>query len=82
MTVANAPAYRSKVYELFGGLDKCQIGFYEISPLQSKRDFCLNLKKVSSLLSPWGKYCKTFFDRNLRIFEISWSVCPWQAFIA
>jgi hypothetical protein len=23
---------------------------------------------------------KTFYGRILRIFEISWSVCPWQAF--
>jgi hypothetical protein len=51
MTVANAPAYRSKVYELFGGLDKCQIGFDEISPLQSKRDFCLKLNKKSFILT-------------------------------
>jgi hypothetical protein len=29
-----------------------------------------------------GLYFKTFYNRNLRIFVISKSVCPWQAFLA
>jgi hypothetical protein len=29
-----------------------------------------------------GLHYKTFYGRNLRIFIISWSVCPWQAFPA
>ncbi len=28
---------------------------------------------------PWGLYYKTFYGRNLKIFLISLSVCPWQA---
>jgi len=30
--------------------------------------------------APKGLYYKTFYGRNLRIFTISSSVCPWQAF--
>ncbi len=30
----------------------------------------------------WGLYYKTYYGRNLRIFVISLSVCPWQAFPA
>ncbi len=33
-------------------------------------------------LDPGGLYYKTFYSRNLRIFIISQSVCPWQAFTA
>jgi hypothetical protein len=29
-----------------------------------------------------GLYYKTFYGRNLQIFVISYSVCPWQAFQA
>jgi hypothetical protein len=29
-----------------------------------------------------GQYYKAFYGRNLRIFVISYSVCPWQAFPA
>jgi len=29
-----------------------------------------------------GQCYKTFYVRNLRIFVISWSVCPWQGFPA
>jgi hypothetical protein len=28
---------------------------------------------------PRGQSYKTFYGRNLRIFVISYSVCPWQA---
>ncbi len=31
---------------------------------------------------PWGQCYKTIFLRNLQIFVISWSGCPWQAFPA
>ncbi len=27
-----------------------------------------------------GMYYKTFYNHNLQIFVISYSVCPWQAF--
>jgi hypothetical protein len=27
----------------------------------------------------WCQRYKTFYDRNLRMFLISYSVCPWQA---
>jgi hypothetical protein len=30
----------------------------------------------------WGQSYKTIYGRNLRIFVISWSVRPWQAFAA
>jgi S-adenosylhomocysteine hydrolase len=30
----------------------------------------------------WGQSYKTFYGRNLPIFVMSWSVCPWQAFPA
>ncbi len=30
----------------------------------------------------WGQSYETFYGRNLPIFEISQSVCPWQAFPA
>jgi len=29
-----------------------------------------------------GLYYKTYYGRNLQIFMISLSVCPWQAFSA
>jgi hypothetical protein len=29
-----------------------------------------------------GLYYKTFYGRNLQIFAISYSVCPWQALLA
>jgi hypothetical protein len=32
--------------------------------------------------SHWGLYHKTFYRRNLRIFVISYSVCPWLASLA
>ncbi len=30
-------------------------------------------------IQPWSMYYKTFYGRNLQIFVISQSVCPWQA---
>jgi len=38
--------------------------------------FCQNINDT------WGLYYKTFYGRNLHIFVISQSVCPWQAFPA
>ncbi len=38
-------------------------------------------KKFSNIGS-WGLYYKTFYGRNLQIFVMSYSVCPWQAFPA
>jgi hypothetical protein len=35
-----------------------------------------------NIIFPWGMYYKTFYRRNLQIFVISWSVCPWQAYPA
>ncbi len=38
-----------------------------------------------NILKDWlhgGLYYKAFYGCNLRIFVISWSVCPWQAFPA
>ncbi len=40
----------------------------------------LDVSKTCKLTT--GLYYKTSYDRNLRIFVISWSVCPWQAFPA
>ncbi len=31
-------------------------------------------------LNPWVQCYKTFYVHNLRMFVLSWSVCPWQAF--
>ncbi len=43
----------------------------------------LNLTAPVLLLNPFrGLYYKIFYGRNLRIFVISSSVCPWQAFPA
>ncbi len=44
----------------------------------------LELSKVRSSVVVFcrGLYYKTFFGRNLKIFTISYSVCPWQAFPA
>ncbi len=39
-------------------------------------------RKMFYKISPWGQCYKIFFVRNLRIFVISQSVCPWQAFQA
>jgi hypothetical protein len=33
-------------------------------------------------LGSMGRYYKTFYGRNLRIFNITESACPWQAFPA
>jgi hypothetical protein len=33
-------------------------------------------------IGPWPLYYKTFYGRNLRMFVISYGVCPWQAFQA
>ncbi len=39
---------------------------------------CYLLKRIAL----WSRWYKTFFVCNLRSFVISWSVCPWQAFLA
>ncbi len=39
---------------------------------------CKNVYNIGS----WDLYYKTFYVRNLRIFVMSYSVCPWQAFPA
>jgi hypothetical protein len=36
----------------------------------------------SDLTLIWGQCYKTFYVRNLRIFILSYSVCPWQGFPA
>ncbi len=33
-------------------------------------------------IGPWCQSYMIFYFRNLRMFAISWSVCPWQAFPA
>ncbi len=40
--------------------------------------FMVGIKKIS-VESTWAQFYETFYDRNLRIFVISQSVCPWQA---
>ena len=37
---------------------------------------------VVNFFNTWVQCFKTFYVRNLRFFLISWSVCPWQAFLA
>jgi hypothetical protein len=37
------------------------------------------IKKQIGVINIRGLDYKTFYDPNLRIFVISWSVCPWQA---
>jgi hypothetical protein len=46
--------------------------------------FELNKNKLFATFPPKckGQSYKTFYGCNLRIFVISWSVCPWQAFPA
>ncbi len=36
----------------------------------------------SGILTNWGRCQKTFYGRKLRLFIISQSICPWQAFPA
>jgi hypothetical protein len=33
-----------------------------------------------NVVAPRAQCCKTLHVRNLRLFVISWSICPWQAF--
>ncbi len=46
--------------------------FYEINPWQH----------IGRISNSRGLHYKTFYDRNLRVFIISQSVCLWQAFPA
>jgi hypothetical protein len=39
-------------------------------------------EEINNVVTVWGLYYKTYFGRNLRIFVISYSVCPWQVFPA
>ncbi len=41
---------------------------------------CKASSSSDSFFAVWGQCCKTFYVRDLRIFVISLSVCPWQAF--
>jgi hypothetical protein len=42
----------------------------------------LAVHSISGVAGFWAQCYKTFSVRNLRIFVISESVCPWQAFPA
>ncbi len=42
----------------------------------------LECLRGANIFESRGQCYKTFFVRNLWIFVISWSVCPWQAFPA
>jgi len=39
--------------------------------------FLIFVAKIDEL---WAQCYKTFYGRNLRMFVISYSVCPWQDF--
>ncbi len=51
-------------------------------PESGEKLFRFHFSSPRTLTSTGGQCCKTFFVRNLRIFIISLSVCPWQAFQA
>jgi hypothetical protein len=53
-------------------------------PVTNALAYCgtASITSVKSFISS-GAYCyKTFYSRKLRLFKISRSVCPWQAFPA
>ncbi len=51
--------------------------------LSLRTHYIFKLEKVMALENMlWGQCYKAFFVRDLRIFVISQSVCPWQAFPA
>ncbi len=59
--------------------------FFWFFPSSSQRppSFCLlQSSPMRGSAQIRGQCYKIFYDRNLRIFVISWSVCPWQAFPA
>jgi hypothetical protein len=39
-----------------------------------------SLDQSVAQMMPYGQCCKTLYGRNLQLFVISYSVCPWQAF--
>jgi hypothetical protein len=41
-----------------------------------------NFKKIRNKYKQWTLYYKILYSRNLRIFIIGWSVCPWKTFPA
>jgi tRNA (adenine57-N1/adenine58-N1)-methyltransferase catalytic subunit len=69
------------VYQTIYGAFKVKdlIGLKFGSKVVLSKGYCYALYPTPEL---WTKaQChKTFFVRNLRIFVISWGVCPWQAF--
>jgi hypothetical protein len=46
------------------------------------KSMCKFTPKKFYEIDPWGQCYKMFHVRNLRIFIISYGVCPWQAFPA
>jgi hypothetical protein len=40
-----------------------------------------NKGKKFDNIDTWCQHYKTFYIRDLQMFLISWSVCPWQAFL-
>jgi hypothetical protein len=71
--------------QLFDHLDKTAVRLVNFLPMSDspKLVFLPNLAIISSLIEvPLGLYYKTFYSRDLQIFVIRWSVCPWQAFPA
>jgi hypothetical protein len=71
--------------QVFDHLDKIAVRLVNIVPMSDspKLVFLPNLAIFSSLIEvPLGLYNKTFYSRDLQIFVISWSVCPWQDFPA
>ncbi len=71
---------KSQKCGLLGKIVKCAIGGTVVlhSPPQPKVEG-LSLATASGI---WGLYYQTLYGRNLQIFVISQSVCPWQAFPA
>jgi hypothetical protein len=54
---------------------------------ERRKTFAQNIVAVQvgkkyDICASWGLYNKTFGTRNLRVFVVSKSVCPWQAFPA
>jgi hypothetical protein len=49
---------------------------------ERKEEFWKWITEVVLKTTTWYQCYKTFSVLNLRIFVISWSVCPWQAFPA
>ncbi len=41
--------------------------------------YMVTITAVKCILQAWGQCYKTFYGRKLRLFIISYSVCPWKA---